>query len=191
MADIYDVIKVPDPVLKQEAHIIENIDADVVVQANKMLDTMYAEQGIGLAANQVNMLNRIFVMDLPDDCWEHGVEHDGVIDIVSKTPSEDSESKPMVFINPEVIWQSEQKSIYEEGCLSIPKQYADVVRPAQVRVKFQDMDGTTHEELFDGLHSHCVQHEIDHLNGILFIDYLSNLKRNMILKRVKKQLKEL
>jgi peptide deformylase len=93
---------------------------------------------------------------------------------------------PRAFINPEVVWESEQKSVYDEGCLSIPDQYGEVIRPAQVRIKFQDEKGETHEELFDGLDSHCVQHEIDHLNGVLFIDYLSSLRRNMILRKMKK-----
>jgi len=132
----------------------------------------------------------MFVMDLPEGMWQHGPEKDGVLTIEAGYRSGEKEEElvrhPRVFINPEVIWESEQKSVYDEGCLSIPHQYGEVIRPAQVRVKFQDEKGDTYEDLFDGLDSHCVQHEIDHLNGVLFIDYLSSLKRNMILRKMKK-----
>ncbi|HPF78251.1 MAG TPA: peptide deformylase [Alphaproteobacteria bacterium] len=194
MPDLYDIIKVPDPVLKETAHAIENIDDAVKAQINAMINTMYHGAGIGLAANQVNKLNRVFVMDLPEGMWVHGPVINGIQTIESAYRSGEKEPEfqpnPRAFINPEVVWSSEQKSVYDEGCLSIPQQYGEVIRPAQVRVKFQDINGETHEELFDGLHSHCVQHEIDHLNGILFIDYLSTLKRNMILRRMKKLQKE-
>ncbi|MCI5060658.1 MAG: peptide deformylase [Alphaproteobacteria bacterium] len=194
MSDVYEIIKVPDPVLKQSAQAIENISADIQTQAQKMVDTMYYGAGIGLAANQVNILNRIFVMDVPEGAWRHGPEIDGVLTIEAGYRSGEAEEgrirAPRVFINPEVVWESEQKSVYEEGCLSIPLQYAEVIRPAQVRVKFQDLKGDMHEEEFDGLDSHCVQHEIDHLNGVLFFDYISALKRNMMIKRVKKITKE-
>lgn len=195
MPDLYDIIKVPDPVLKEVAQPVQNIDEAVKAQVMTMINTMYDGSGIGLAANQVAKLNRIFVMDLPDDSWVYGAEVDNILTIEAGYRSgerepEEIEPRPRVFINPEVIWKSEQRSIYDEGCLSIPKQYGEVIRPAQVRVKFQDLDGSTHEELFKGLHSHCVQHEIDHLNGVLFIDYLSSLKRNMILRRMRKLHKE-
>lgn len=195
MPDLYDIIKVPNPVLKEKASAIENIDADIKLQAETMMNTMYHGAGIGLAANQVAILNRMFVMDLPEGIWQHGEEIDGVLTIEAGYRSGEQEEtnrvkSPRAFINPEVIWSSEQKSIYDEGCLSLPSQYGEVIRPAQVRVKFQDLEGKTHEELFDGLHSHCVQHEIDHLNGVLFIDYLSSLKRNIILRRLKKLNKE-
>lgn len=194
MSDIYHVIKVPDPVLKEQAHAVENINADIQAQIARMTNTMYEAAGIGLAANQVNILNRIFVMDLPQGSWVHGPEVNGILTIDAGYRSGESDGeamrKPRVFINPEVIWASEQKSIYEEGCLSIPQLYGEVIRPAQVRVKFQDGEGATHEELFDGLDSHCVQHEIDHLDGVLFIDYLSSLKRNMILRKMKKYNKD-
>lgn len=194
--DLYEIIRVPDPRLKETANIVENIDADIKAQAERMINTMYHGNGIGLAANQVGILNRIFVMDLPDDIWRHGSEIDGILTIEAGYRSGEREEDglikaPRAFINPEVIWSSEQKSIYDEGCLSLPDQYGEVIRPAQVRVKFQDVEGATHEELFDGLHSHCVQHEIDHLDGIRFIDHLSGLKRNMILRRMKKLNKEM
>ena len=192
--NLYHVVKVPDPVLKETANVIESINVDIKSQAERMINTMNAAAGIGLAANQVGILNRMFVMDLPEGLWRHGPEIDGVLTIDAGYRSGEKEEnlirQPRAFINPEVIWKSEQKSVYDEGCLSIPNQYGEVIRPAQVRVKFQDIEGQTHEELFDGLDSHCVQHEIDHLNGVLFIDYLSSLKRNMILRKMKKINKE-
>ena len=194
MTDLYNIVKVPDAVLKQKAQVVESINADIQSQVERMIATMYAGAGIGLAANQVSLLNRIFVMDLPEGTWQHGPEINGVLTIDAGYRSGEREEElmkdPRAFINPEVIWESEQKSIYDEGCLSIPNLYGEVIRPAQVRVKFQDEKGDTHEELFDGLDSHCVQHEIDHLNGVLFIDYLSSLKRNMILRKMKKYNKE-
>lgn len=194
MVDKYDVICVPDPVLKETANVIENIDDNVKEQAVKMINTMYAHAGIGLASNQVGKLNRMFVMDLPDGVWQYGEEVDGVLTIDAGYKSGDRDEelvrKPRAFINPKVVWSSENKSVYEEGCLSIPQQYGEVVRPAKVRVEFQDIEGNTQEEEFEGLHSHCVQHEIDHLDGVLFIDYLSTLKRNMILRKMRKIQKE-
>lgn len=190
MDDTYPIVKVPDPVLKQTANAVENITADIQTQIKKMVNTMYEGAGIGLAANQVNILNRIFVMDLPQGSWTHGPVVGGIqtIDAGYRSGEGDKEAikSPRAFINPEVVWQSEQKSVYDEGCLSIPAQYGEVIRPAQVRVKFLDAKGQENEELFDGLDSHCVQHEIDHLDGVLFIDYLSSLKRNMILRKMKK-----
>ncbi len=190
MPDLYDIVKVPSAVLKEKAHEVQNIDAYVQTQAERMINTMYESAGIGLAANQVGLLNRMFVMDLPEGAWAHGPEVNGVLTIEAGYRSGQKESTPMkkprAFINPEVIWESEQRSVYDEGCLSIPGQYGEVIRPAQVRVKFLDEQGNAHEEEFDGLDSHCVQHEIDHLNGVLFIDYLSSLKRNMILRKMKK-----
>lgn len=191
---LYDIIKVPNAVLKETAHEVQNIDKDVQTQIERMINTMYEGAGIGLAANQVGLLNRIFVMDLPEGSWSHGQEINGVLTIEAGYRSGQKEDAPMkrprAFINPEVIWESEQRSVYDEGCLSIPNQYGEVIRPAKVRVKFLDETGANHEEEFDGLDSHCVQHEIDHLNGVLFIDYLSSLKRNMILRKMKKMNKD-
>jgi peptide deformylase len=190
MSDVYEIVKVPSPVLKETAADIENITTDIQMQAEKMVNTMYEGRGIGLAANQVGILNRMFVMDLPEGSWQYGEEIDGILTIEAGYRSGEgtsvTERKPSVFINPEVVWSSEQESVYEEGCLSIPQQYAAIIRPASVKVKFQDLDGTTQEKSFEGLDAACVQHEIDHLNGVLFIDYLSPLKRNMILKKVRK-----
>ena len=169
MSDLYEIINVPDPVLKQTANQISKVDADVQKQMDRMLETMYEAPGIGLAANQVGLLNRVLVMDLS---------------------REDEEKAPICMANPEIIYESEEMSVMQEGCLSIPQQYADVERPAIVRVKYWDYDGKEAELEADGLLSHCVQHEIDHLNGVLFIDYLSSLKRNMILKKVEKMKKQ-
>lgn len=194
MNDMYEVIKVPNAVLKETAHAIEDINTDIKDQAERMVQTMYRDAGIGLAANQVNILNRMFVMDLPEKSWEYAGERGDVKIIEAGYRSGEREEElvknPTVFINPEIVWESEQKSVYEEGCLSIPGQYAEVIRPCEVKVRFQNVEGTTEVKEYSGLHAHCVQHEIDHLNGVLFIDYLSSLKRNMILKRMKKLQKE-
>lgn len=167
MSDLYDIIKVPDPVLKQTATAVDRVDDSIKKQMDKMLSTMYDAPGIGLAANQVNLLNRVLVMDL-------------------SRKDENEEASPICMANPEIIWESEEMSTMEEGCLSIPQQYAEVERPAIVRVKYLDYDGKEAELEATGLLSHCVQHEIDHLNGVLFIDYLSSLKRNMIVRKVEK-----
>lgn len=161
------IIIVPDPVLKQIAQPIENITDAVRKQAADMLDTMYDAPGVGLAANQVGMLNRLFVMD-------------------TDYRKEPESRNPIVMINPEIIWRSEEISVMEEGCLSIPQQYAEVERPKSVRVKYVNLDSQVCEWVGEDLASHCAQHELDHLNGVLFIDYLSRLKRNMILKKVDK-----
>jgi peptide deformylase len=165
--DKYKIIKVPDPVLKQVAQKVERVDDDLRAQMDRMLQTMYDAPGIGLAANQVALLNRVIVMDVAQR------EEEGV-------------KNPICMVNPEIIWESDEPSVWEEGCLSIPGQYADVQRPLIVRVKYLDYHGKEQEGEFEGLASHCVQHEIDHLNGVLFIDHISALKRNMILKKMKK-----
>lgn len=165
--DKYDIIKIPDPVLKERAHAVETVDDAIRKQMDRMLTTMYAAPGIGLAANQVNMLNRVLVMDIAQR-------------------EEPETRQPIFMVNPEIIWESEEPSVWEEGCLSIPGVYADVKRPLEVRVRFLDYHGKLQEQVFDGLGSHCVQHEIDHLNGKLFIDHISSLKRNMLLKKFKK-----
>lgn len=167
----YDIISIPDPVLKQEAHAVETVTSDIQKQMDKMLQTMYDAPGIGLAANQVGLLNRVIVMDLADR-------------------EEGEKAEPFLMANPEIIWESEEMSVMQEGCLSIPQQYADVERPAEVRVKYLNYNGKEAEMEASGLLSHCVQHEIDHLNGVLFIDYLSSLKRNMIMKKVDKLKKQ-
>lgn len=169
--DKYTIITLPDPLLKQKASPVQRVDDAIRRQMDVMLETMYEAPGIGLAANQVGLLNRVLVMD------------------IAQREEEDTR-KPIVMANPEIIWESEEPSLWEEGCLSIPGQYAEVERPLEVRVRYLDYDGKTQEATFEGLGSHCVQHEIDHLNGVLFIDHLSALKRNMLLKKFRKQQKE-
>ncbi|MEM7651148.1 MAG: peptide deformylase [Pseudomonadota bacterium] len=171
MSDLYEIINIPDPVLKETAYAVERVDDSIQKQMDKMLDTMYAAPGIGLAANQVNLLNRVLVMDL-------------------SRRDQDEDAAPICMANPEIIWESEEMSVMEEGCLSIPQQYAEIERPAMVRVKYLDYNGKEAELEASGLLSHCVQHEIDHLNGTLFIDYLSSLKRNMIVRKVEKMKKQ-
>lgn len=188
---LYEIVIAPDPVLKTQASPVEHINAQIASQIDRMMETMYEGSGIGLAANQVNMLNRVLVMDVPKGVWEYkGEDRNGVLTIGSAYKSgnrdEEQSSQPIAMVNPEVIWQSEQRSVYDEGCLSLPGQYAQIERSAKVRVKYLDKAGQEREDEFAGLDSHCVQHEIDHLNGVLFTDYLSRLKRNTILRRVEK-----
>ncbi|MDA8585297.1 peptide deformylase [Rhodobacteraceae bacterium] len=168
---IRDIIIHPDPRLKAKTDEVSDFDASLKTLADDMLETMYVAPGIGLAAPQVGIMKQMLVMDC--------IKEDG------EAP------RPMVLINPSVTWTSEECSTYEEGCLSIPDQYADVERPAEVDVTWQDLNGETQSERFDGLWATCVQHEIDHLNGKLFIDYLKPLKRQMITRKMKKLKREL
>lgn len=187
MTNLYDVILHPDPVLKQVANPIGDITADIKSQAVRMLDTMYDTKGIGLAANQVNILNRMFVMDVDPKCWEYRNETDNILQIESAyREGEDIQSNPLVMINPEIVKQSTQRSVYLEGCLSLPQQYADVERPAHVTVEYIDENGEKQSMDASGLVSHCIQHELDHLNGVLFIDYLSRLKRGTLVRKLEK-----
>lgn len=163
----YEIITIPHPSLRAKANIVTRVDDEIRAQMDRMLQTMYDAPGIGLAANQVDVLNRVLVMDL-------------------SRRNEEEPAAPWFMANPEIIWESEEMSVMEEGCLSIPQQYAEIERPARVRVKFLGYDGREAEMEAEGLLSHCVQHEIDHLNGVLFVDYLSNLKRNMILRKADK-----
>jgi peptide deformylase len=158
----------PDPRLKKLCEPVGEITPDLRQLADDMLETMYEAPGIGLAAPQVGVTKRLIVMD----CIKDG-------------PAE-----PLVLFNPEVIWSSEDVSVYEEGCLSIPEQYAEVKRPTEVQVRWTDIDGKPQERQFAGLWATCVQHEIDHLNGKLFIDYLGPLKRQMITRKMEKLKRE-
>ncbi|MBD3763382.1 MAG: peptide deformylase [Rhodobacterales bacterium] len=159
----------PDPRLKKVCDPVTDITADIARLAQDMLDTMYDAPGVGLAAPQVGVTKRLLVMDC------------------TKAPEP---PRPMVLINPRITWASDDLARYEEGCLSIPEQYAEVQRPARVRVAWTALDGTGQEEEFDGLWSTCVQHEIDHLDGKLFIDYLGPLKRQMITRKMEKLKRE-
>jgi len=160
----------PDPRLKKKCEPVAEMDDETRALMQDMLETMYAAPGVGLAAPQIGVMKRILVMDVIKE--------------------DEGEPQPYLMANPEVIWESDEMSTYEEGCLSIPDEYADVERPAQVKVSYLDKDGETQELECDGLLATCVQHEIDHLNGKLFIDYLGPVKRSMITGRMKKRKKE-
>ena len=167
---VLTILEVPDPGLRAVAKPVDAIDDGVRATVADMFDTMYDARGIGLAATQVGIERRIFVMDLQEPEEEDG----------------EPVRKPMTFINPEILSVSDETSVYNEGCLSIPEQYAEVERPTRCRVKWQDADGGAHEEELDGLMATCVQHEIDHLNGVLFTDHISKLKRDMLMKKLAK-----
>ena len=187
MSSLYDIIIYPDAILKQVSNPVSSITPDIQRQAQIMMETMYHARGIGLAANQVNIANRIFVMDVDPDCWEYENETDKVLSIRSKhREGATITSNPIVMINPEIVKQSDQLSVYQEGCLSIPQQYADVERPAHVTVEYINLKGEKKSWDVSGLESHCVQHELDHLNGVLFIDYLSRLKRGSLVRKLEK-----
>jgi peptide deformylase len=147
---------------------VKAVDAQVRALVDDMFETMYKAPGVGLAAIQIGVPKRIVTAD---------------------TAKKDEEKQPQVFINPEIVWSSEEKATYEEGCLSIPEYYEEVERPAQVKVKFTDLDGKSHEIEADGLLSTVLQHEIDHLNGVLFIDHISKLKRDRVIKKFTKAAK--
>lgn len=161
----------PDPRLKKVAAVVDDISDARRKLAEDMLETMYDAPGIGLAAPQVGVLERLIVLDCAKD--------------------EDQPPRPIAMFNPEVTASSDERRVYEEGCLSIPEQFADVERPAEVTVSWMDADGNAQEENFAGLWATCVQHEIDHLNGKLFIDYLGALKRQMITRKMMKLKREL
>ncbi|MXP45246.1 peptide deformylase [Allopontixanthobacter sediminis] len=182
---IREILEVPDPRLKTVSTPVEKFDDELKVLVEDMFETMYDAPGIGLAAIQVGVPLRVLVIDLqPDDpdaepevCTAHGGHHH---------THQPTLKQPRVFINPEILEPAEELATYSEGCLSVPDIYADVDRPATCRVRYQDLDGTVHEEDLDGLMATCIQHEMDHLEGILFIDHLSKLKRNMALKKLDK-----
>ena len=171
---IRPIFETPDPILRQISKPVEVFDDDLKTLIADMFETMYAAPGIGLAAVQVGVPIRLLVIDLQEPEEEGG------------EPVRD----PRVFINPEVLWHSDTEVPYTEGCLSVPEQYAEVMRPDQIRARWQDENGETHEEEIDGLLAICLQHEMDHLNGVLFIDHLSRLKRDMVLKKLAKWRKE-
>jgi peptide deformylase len=160
----------PDPRLKKVVDPVADLTDELRATADDMLETMYDAPGIGLAGPQIGLMSRLIVLDC--------VKEEGA------TP------RPLIMFNPEVIASSDEKSVYEEGCLSIPEQYAEVERPAEVTVEWMDRDGNAQSETFDGLWATCVQHEIDHLNGKLFIDYLSPIKRQMMTRKSQKMKRE-
>ncbi|MET0248777.1 MAG: peptide deformylase [Sphingobium sp.] len=169
---ILPILEAPDPRLRTISSPVETIDDDLQRLIDDMFETMYDAPGIGLAAIQVGVPKRVLVIDLQE-------------------PESDEEGappvkRPMVFINPEIIGESQDVTLYNEGCLSVPEQFAEVERPASVRASWMDRDGRIHEEQLEGLLAICLQHEMDHLQGVLFIDYLSRMKRDMLLKKLSK-----
>jgi peptide deformylase len=182
---IREILEVPDPRLKTVSRPVETFDEGLKALAADMFETMYAASGIGLAAIQVGEPIRLLVIDLqepdedaePEVCHAHGGEahtHQPV------------KNDPRVFVTPEILEPREDLKTWQEGCLSVPEIYADVDRPARCRVRWQDLDGKTHEEDMEGMLAVCIQHEMDHLEGVLFIDHLSRLKRQMALKKLDK-----
>jgi peptide deformylase len=163
-----DIIILPDKRLRSVSKAVAAIGDEVRALVVDMFETMYDAPGIGLAAIQVGVPSRVIVMDLS---------------------KREAEAEPRVFINPEVTWSSEEKSLYEEGCLSIPDVHEDVERPARVKIRYLDLEGKPHEEDAEGLFATCIQHEVDHLNGVLFIDHISKLKRERITKKFTKAAK--
>ena len=167
---IRKILTEPDPFLRQKSKPVEKVDDSIREIMDDMLETMYQAPGIGLAAIQIGIPKRIIVLD------------------ISKDPEK---KEPMYFINPEKLYTSEDQATYEEGCLSVPGQFAEIDRPDKCHIKYLDYNGDSKELKAEGLLATCIQHEIDHLEGILFIDYLSKLKRSMITKKLSKQKKEL
>ncbi|MGB7406236.1 MAG: peptide deformylase [Pacificimonas sp.] len=173
---ILPIIETPDPRLKQVSTPVEGVDDDLRQLMDDMLETMYAAPGIGLAAIQVGVPKRVLVIDLQE----------------LPAGEEDEEKRvrePLYFVNPEIYETSEELTTYNEGCLSVPEQYADIDRPSVIRARWLNYDGAVHDEEIDGFLATVLQHEMDHLEGILFIDHLSKLKRNMVLKKLAKQRK--
>jgi len=165
---VREIIKLPDKRLRLKSEPVKQIDAGIKKLVDDMFETMYEAPGIGLAAIQLGIAKRVIVMDLS---------------------KKDNEHKPQVFINAEITWKSDKKATFEEGCLSIPEYYEEVERPAEVKVKYLDLDGKSHEIAGKGLLGTCLQHEIDHTNGVLFIDHLSKLKRDRVIKKFAKAAK--
>jgi peptide deformylase len=165
---ILPIIEAPDPTLKTISKPVDRVDDKLRTLMDDMVETMYAAPGIGLAAIQVGVPKRVLVLDIRD---------------------EDEEPEPQFFINPEILWVSEELNSYNEGCLSVPEQYAVVDRPKDCKIKYLDYDGKAQVIEATGLLATCIQHEMDHLEGILFLDHISSLKKNMILKKLKKAAK--
>ena len=181
---IREILEVPDPRLKTVSTPVDRFDDDLRALVDDMFETMYDAPGIGLAAIQVGVPLRVLVIDLqPEDEEAEPVpcNHDG-----HHHHHQPTKKEPRVFVNPEILDPSDELKTYQEGCLSVPDIYADVDRPAGCRVRWQDLEGNVHEEEMNGMMAVCIQHEMDHLNGILFIDHLSRLKRSMALKKLAK-----
>ncbi|WP_019223143.1 peptide deformylase [Bartonella rattaustraliani] len=166
---IKPLVILPDPILREVSKPVEHIDKEVQKLADDMLETMYHAHGIGLAAIQIGIPLRMLVVDVSGN---------------------DDPKNPLVIINPEILWHSDERNIYKEGCLSIPEYYAEVERPKRLCVRYTDREGKQTEMEADHLLATCLQHEIDHLNGRLFIDHISKIKRDMVIRKFKKRAKE-
>lgn len=166
---VLPIITAPDPRLKVRCEPVESVDAAIAKMMDDMLETMYLAPGIGLAAPQVGITKRILVVDVSP---------------------KDAPREPIRMANPKILWHSDDLATYEEGCLSLPEQYADVERPARIKVRYLDQDNTEQELEADGLLATCIQHEMDHLEGVIFVDHISSLKRRMILRRLTKLKKQ-
>lgn len=166
---VLEILKEPDPILRKKSDEVSKVDNDIRALMDNMLETMYQAPGIGLAAPQVGILKKVIVIDLA---------------------KEDEPKKPLFIVNPKIIWKSDELSSREEGCLSIPGYFAEVVRPTKCKLQYLDYDGKQKEIEAEDLLSTCIQHEVDHCDGVLFIDYLSKLKKDMIIKKLIKAKKE-
>ncbi|MCI5053454.1 MAG: peptide deformylase [Pelagibacteraceae bacterium] len=166
---VLEILKEPDPILRKKSDEVSKVDNDIRALMDNMLETMYQAPGIGLAAPQVGILKKVIVIDLA---------------------KEDEPKKPLFIVNPKIIWKSDELSSREEGCLSIPGYFAEVVRPTKCKLQYLDYDGEQQEIEAEDLLSTCIQHEVDHCDGVLFIDYLSKLKKDMIIKKLIKAKKE-
>ncbi|WP_455481475.1 peptide deformylase [Bartonella sp. B12(2025)] len=163
------LVTLPDPILREVSRPVEHVDSTLQKLADNMLETMYNAQGVGLAAIQIGIPLRILVVDVSGN---------------------DAQKNPLVIINPEILWLSDERNIYKEGCLSIPEYYAEIERPKRLCIRYQDREGKQTEIEADHLLATCLQHEIDHLNGCLFIDHISKMKRDMVIRKFKKRTKE-
>ena len=165
---IQKILTEPNKILRQLSSRVENVDEDIQKLMDDLLETLYAAPGIGLAAIQIGVPKRVIVIDLSRD---------------------EDKKNPMYFVNPEIIWKSEDQSIYEEGCLSVPNQFAEINRPKTCHIKYLDYNGNQQETKVEGLLATCIQHEIDHLEGVLFVDHITKLKRDLILRKLRKMKK--
>ena len=173
------IVHIPDPILRRTSAPVERVDDGLRAFIDDMFETMYAAPGIGLAAVQVGEPIRAITID----CAKRDEHEDGEQDTENR---ESGPREPLVFINPEILWRSDEPNVYEEGCLSIPDYYAEVERPARVGVRYLDREGERREIEADGLLATCLQHEIDHLDGVLFVDHISRLKRDMVIRKFTK-----
>ena len=185
MTDLYDIIYYPDPILKEISKSIGDINDAIKLQGQRMMETVMAEDNsVGLAANQVGIANRMFIAEINPTSWEY-------VDADAKKPEikgtgESRRGNPVLMINPEILKQSTRKSVCTEGCLSLPNQFADIERPSDITIQYIDLLGKKKILDIAGFDSHVFQHELDHLDGVLFIDYLSRLKRGTLIRKLEK-----